>query len=411
MDVAEGERTYRLATPEGILTCMVIDGIQSHAKSDPDRFNLFWTSSAIRLMMDMQINRRSVISEAQEKGQETLVFCWWIACLSDAIGSAYLKRKPMVDDDDYDTRDFHLASQFGSQVDPALPAGVQAAYLSWYASLHALARIIRQMCRALWIPAAETDGIPYDVLLSMVALFSQWRDEHLDRVGVPSNFEADWDFVAAVTACSSDATYHVMWIIMAQALEDYGIKEENLLRAVDPLVSGPNVTEFDQIKHKLAEEALHGALRIAGLAGVLASNGYLRLDPNALHYCIYAAGHTLARLGRSEVHSCIDGLRQYGAAYEDAFDQADELERLYNATSSSRHASARSSSDNFLTLGTHRELRGQAHAMALAYTNSPAQTTSSLLSEAGFTSASSGSNSLGHLYTAPSPHEMYGQSS
>lgn len=27
-------------------------------------------------------------------------------------------------------------------------------------------------------------------------------------------------------------------------------------------------------------------------AGVLATNGYLRLDPNALHYAIYAAGES-----------------------------------------------------------------------------------------------------------------------
>lgn len=57
------------------------------------------------------------------------------------------------------------------------------------------------MCRILWVPAAESDGVPYDILMSLVAMFSSWRDEHLDRVGVPSNFEADWDFVAAVTAC------------------------------------------------------------------------------------------------------------------------------------------------------------------------------------------------------------------
>lgn len=90
------------------------------------------------------------------------------------------------------------------------------------------------MCRVLWIPSTEVDGIPYDHLMSLVAMYSNWRDEHLDRVGVPSNFEADWDFVAAVTACeclekkcdddavltsflgSSDATFHLMWIILSQ---------------------------------------------------------------------------------------------------------------------------------------------------------------------------------------------------
>lgn len=57
------------------------------------------------------------------------------------------------------------------------------------------------MCRWLWIPAAEAEGIAYEHLVRLVAQYMEWRDEHLDRVGVPSNFEADWDFVAAVTAC------------------------------------------------------------------------------------------------------------------------------------------------------------------------------------------------------------------
>lgn len=33
--------------------------------------------------------------------------------------------------------------------------------------------------------------------------------------------------------------------------------------------------QFETAKRKLGEEALHGALRIAGLASVLTSNGYL----------------------------------------------------------------------------------------------------------------------------------------
>ena len=32
---------------------------------------------------------------------------------------------------------------------------------------------------------------------------NEWRDEHLPRVGVPSDFEAEWDFVSAVSACTS----------------------------------------------------------------------------------------------------------------------------------------------------------------------------------------------------------------
>ena len=55
---------------------------------------------------------------------------------------------------------------------------------------------------------------------------------------------------------------------------------------------------------------------------VLAQQNYLRLDPNVMHYSAYAAGLHLARLGRPETVTCINGLRQYGIAYEDALDQA-----------------------------------------------------------------------------------------
>ncbi|KAG8961186.1 hypothetical protein FRC03_005692 [Tulasnella sp. 419] len=339
IEVAEAEKAYRTATPEAVLTCMIIEGIQSHKKDDPDRFNCFWIHSAIKLMQELGVNKKSVMYDASNADDSpfgdgprpsSLVFCWWVACLSDAVGSAYLKKKPALDDDDYDTKDFLNAHY---PPDPVLPAGVQAAYLSWYASLHALARITRQMCRTLWVPSSELDGIPYESAMTLISLFSQWREEHLDKVGVPSNFEADWDFVAAVTACSSDAMYHTMWIIMAQAVEESGIKEHNDIFRSGTDVNPTQVAEFEAVKNKLAEEALHGSLRIAGLAGVLTSNGYLRLDPNTLHYSTYVAGLLLARSGRPEVVNCIQGLKQYGLAYEDALDQAAELEHIYAITS------------------------------------------------------------------------------
>ncbi|KAG8852103.1 hypothetical protein FRB96_008904 [Tulasnella sp. 330] len=401
IEVAEGERVYRLPTTEGILTCLIIEGIQTHAKTDPNRkndddtkasissrktftgYSKFWVDSAIRLMLELQINR-------QPEGQGTLVFCWWIACLSDAIGSAYLRRKPLLDDDDYDTRDLAGSSQLAQAVstaDPVVPAAVQAAYLSWYTSLHALARIIRQMCRVLWIPATENDGVPFDALVTLVAQYSQWRDDHLDRVGVPSNFEADWDFVAAVTACSSDATFHLMWIILAQAVEDYGIKESNeIIRTgggdatTVGTTSGGVVTmpDCEALSNQITQAAQHGALRIAGLAGVLVSNKYLRLDPNALHYALYAAGHMLALAGRSEVTTCIAGLKQYGLAYEDAFDQAAELEAIYSAAleaGASHHSpfanspSGRETGGGPLHFGAGAMAgdHGQAHTMALSF--------------------------------------------
>jgi hypothetical protein len=63
-----------------------------------------------------------------------------------------------------------------------------------------------------------------------------------------------------------------MWIIMFNALDDFGIKELN-----STIGHSPNHTDIqiETTKRKLADEALHGALRIAGLASVLTSNGYL----------------------------------------------------------------------------------------------------------------------------------------
>ena len=62
-----------------------------------------------------------------------------------------------------------------------------------------------------------------------------------------------------------------MWIILFSALDDFGIKELN-----SGVTHSDNVfAEIDGVKRKVADEALHGALRIAGLAGVLTSNGYL----------------------------------------------------------------------------------------------------------------------------------------
>ena len=57
------------------------------------------------------------------------------------------------------------------------------------------------MSKQLWRPTTESDGIPFEVLVALVNALNEWRDEHLPRVGVPSDFESEWDFVSAVSAC------------------------------------------------------------------------------------------------------------------------------------------------------------------------------------------------------------------
>lgn len=80
-------------------------------------------------------------------------------------------------------------------------------YQGYYRAAHALARIARQMSRQLWRPATESDGVPVEVLTAFMGSLNEWRDEHLQHVGVPSNFEAEWDFVSAVTACTSPLSF------------------------------------------------------------------------------------------------------------------------------------------------------------------------------------------------------------
>ena len=66
----------------------------------------------------------------------------------------------------------------------------------YYRAAHSLARTARQMSRQLWRPATECDGVSFDTLCTFARSLTEWRDEYLNQVGVPSNFEGEWDFVS-----------------------------------------------------------------------------------------------------------------------------------------------------------------------------------------------------------------------
>ena len=70
--------------------------------------------------------------------------------------------------------------------------------------MHVLAREVRWMSRMLWTPIMAEEGIPAKVIQDLMTRLNRWRDVYLNTVGVPSNFEADWNFVAAVSACKCD---------------------------------------------------------------------------------------------------------------------------------------------------------------------------------------------------------------
>lgn len=176
-----------------------------------------------------------------------------------------------------------------------------------------------------------------------------------------------------------------MWVILFNAVDDFGVREANeqvRMGTAMQTMSGSSLSQqFEQIepvKHKLLEEALHGALRIAGLVRLfqeirivhvcsssislidrrldikrlpckskitLCANSNetftglppsplrleQKLDPAVMHFSCLTSGSLLARLGRPEVSNCIGGLKQYSYAYEEAGEEAVEMERVYQA--------------------------------------------------------------------------------
>ncbi|KAJ6512179.1 hypothetical protein C8R47DRAFT_1314218 [Mycena vitilis] len=334
-NLAEALKVHRIPSPDHVVIGLLLEPLQSQNPEDPDRFHCFWVGAATRHLLDLQVNHKAVlttISDPDARG--TMIFAFWMACISDAYGSVYYRHKPVLDDDDYDI-DFYTVDPINSDVvdshTPMPDPREQLEFLGYYRAAHALARVARQMSRNLWRPVTDSDGVSFDVLYMLTTALSAWRDEYLTVVGVPSNFEGEWDFVSAVSSCASDATYHVMWVVLFSALDDFGIKEINeVTRMNQPLSMVQNYSQIDLVKRKVADEALHGALRIAGLAGVLTSNGYLRLDPAVMLVSCIQSGNLLARLGRPEVSNCIAGLEQYSYSYEEAGEQAAEMRRTYN---------------------------------------------------------------------------------
>lgn len=68
----------------------------------------------------------------------------------------------------------------------------------------------------------------------------------------------------------------MIWIILFSALDDFGIRELNeVIRTGSPPHAPPN-HQLETAKRKVADEAAHGALRIAGLVSLYAQEGVPR---------------------------------------------------------------------------------------------------------------------------------------
>uniref|UniRef100_A0A0W0EVM0 Xylanolytic transcriptional activator regulatory domain-containing protein n=1 Tax=Moniliophthora roreri TaxID=221103 RepID=A0A0W0EVM0_MONRR len=326
-DLAEALKVHRVPNADHVVIALLIETLQSQIQNESGCFLGFWLTAATRHLLELGINHKQVaatLADPDERGP--LIFAWWMACICDAFSALYYRRKPLLDDDDYDI-DFYLVGPISTDGQPSTRE--QLEFLGYYRAAHSLARTARSMARKLWRPATEGDGIPLEVLRTFCQALCDWRTEFFDKVSVHMN-DYSGDFVTTVSRFASDAQYHVMWIILYNAVDEFGVKEANEVhRTSTPPHNIPNGALIDDTTRKLVMEAVNSATRISTLVGVLASNDYLKLDPAVMLFSCIAAGQVLARIGRREVLQCITGLEQYSRSYEEAGDQAVEIRKTY----------------------------------------------------------------------------------
>lgn len=322
--------------------------------------NGLWINSSISHMFEMRVHLQSTIDNIVEEGQKGQVaMAWWLACMFDAHMSAFYRRKPILAAEDYSTKP-PAPPRTGPVTGPS-PVAAEEGYRIWLNSALEQCEMMRSVYFTLWTPCAYEEGVSARKLEKLVSAAYRWRSSHLALVGAPDpDWPSQWKFADAVTACSSDLNYHVVWLLMWQAIDEYGIAElkaNNLAQYNAALIRhgtsiGLPVTmaemELDQSKvngmrNAIYEEALKAALRSANLAKMLHDFDYLQNEAGIMKFTLCEAGYCLTRFKRPEVYMIIDGLRQYGQAFEECYEQADELERLaleYSAPQGSSQQSA-----------------------------------------------------------------------
>ena len=59
------------------------------------------------------------IQDPESRG--TMIFAWWMTCICDAYASAYYRRKPVLDDEDYDIDFYTVDPVHPDMLDPSAP--------------------------------------------------------------------------------------------------------------------------------------------------------------------------------------------------------------------------------------------------------------------------------------------------
>jgi hypothetical protein len=303
-----------------------------------------WVSSAIWHLKELRVHQQETIDCIADPAQRPQVaMCWWLACMMDAHMSAFYRRKPYLALEDY-TTDLPAPPPAPEQEGPH-PLATAQGYQIWLTSSQQQVEMMRSVYHTLWTPQTALHGISARKLETLASLAFAWRENHLALVGAPyPTWPPHWNFADAVTACASDMNYHIVWVLMWEAIEEFGIaelkashtsayNEASARYGGSPAIRTKGEMELDQSKirglsARIYDEALNGALRSANLSQVLCDNGYLRLEAGIMKWSMAEAGFCLTKFKRSEVASIIEALRQYGQAFEECYDQANELEQL-----------------------------------------------------------------------------------
>lgn len=363
-DIMDRLKVSRVATLENIQACLMTEpllhhpsilmngnlnicGPPSHSKHHSPLFytNGHWYVIAIKHLLDLGINQKErvmAIKDPAVRGE--IMFAWWLACFSDAASSMFFQRRCFISSQDYNSNP--PAGNNASKEEATNPLSSPDSYMEFYGSLHDLVIVQRRLVTINWDPKGPIDGVRIGEVEEIVEQLKQWKIDHLEKVGVPlPHWPPHWDYIAAVSACTSDINYHAAWIVLWRALDELGIYGSDRSNATSPIhqdrlkrnevsdsdrwpADAPSASRVQSLLATVQEEALNGALRIAGLTEILRSNHYLRLDPCNSLASLEVAAHMLVRFQRSEADIMIAGFRQYGLSYEDCFEKADILERL-----------------------------------------------------------------------------------
>lgn len=363
-DVMDRLRVARVATLENAQACFLMEPLLLHPSvyfngnlnlaGDPipakhrsllAYTNGHWYVIAIKHMLDLGIHCKEKVMTIRDptlRG-ETL-FTWWLACMADAASALYFQRRCLITADDYNSDP--PAGDSDNKDEAPHPLGSIDSYLAFFGSAHDAVVFQRDLAALYFAPRSHIEGVRLDRVIGIIESLKKWRVEHLEKVGVPlPHWPPHWDYIAAVSACTSDINYHANWIVLWRLVDEMGIYGTDRSDATSPIhqarlkrrvaleqdVPRDGVPDPEQVQLTLdmiQEEALSSALRIAGLTEILRSNQYLRLDPCNSLQSLEQAAHMLIRFQRSEVDIIVAGFRQYGLSYEDCFDKADLMEDI-----------------------------------------------------------------------------------